>query len=41
MDTRTLQIFLKAVDYQNITRVAEEFKLTQPAVSAALKRLED
>ena len=41
MDTRTLQIFLKAVDYQNITRVAEEFQLTQPAVSAALKRLED
>ena len=41
MDTRTLQIFLKTVDYQNITRVAEEFNITQPAVSSALKRLED
>lgn len=41
MDTKTLDIFLKIVDYQSITRVAEEYEMTQPAVSSALKRLED
>lgn len=41
MDTKTMSIFLKIADYQSITRVAEEYQMTQPAVSSALKRLED
>ncbi|MBQ9047197.1 MAG: LysR family transcriptional regulator [Solobacterium sp.] len=41
MDTKTLQIFMKTVDYGNVTRVAEEFGITQPAVSAAIRRLEE
>lgn len=41
MDTKMMNIFLKIVDYQSITRVAEEFNMTQPAVSSALKRIEE
>ncbi len=38
---RQLQIFLKIVQTQSITRSAEELHLTQPAVSIQLKKLQD
>lgn len=41
MNTRDMLIFTKIADYHSITRTAEEFQITQPAVSSTLKRLED
>lgn len=41
MNTRDLQIILKIVDYKRVTRTAEYFRMTQPAVSSTLKRIED
>ena len=35
-----LKIFVKLVEYQSITKAAEEFYLTQPAVSIQLKKLQ-
>ncbi len=36
-----LQIFLKVVEVQSVTKAAEELHLTQPAVSIQLKNLQD
>ena len=36
-----LQIFLKVVQAQSVTRASEEFNLTQPAVSIQLKNFQD
>jgi DNA-binding transcriptional LysR family regulator len=36
-----LQIFLKIVQTQSVTKAAEELHLTQPAVSIQLKNLQD
>lgn len=36
-----LQIFLKIVKTQSITKAAEEMHLTQPAVSIQLKKFQD
>ena len=41
MNTRDLQIFIKIADYRSITRTAEDLQMTQPAISSALKRLEE
>lgn len=41
MNTRDMQIFIKIADYRSITRTAEDIQMTQPAVSSALKRLEE
>lgn len=41
MNTRDLHIFLKIADYNSITRAAEDVRMTQPAVSSILKRMED
>lgn len=41
MDTREMEVFLKVADYRSMTRVADEFGMTQPAVSATIKRLEE
>ena len=41
MDTKELQIFNRIVSYGSITRAAEKLKMSQPAVSSALKRIED
>lgn len=41
MDTREMEIFLKAADYHSLTKVANEFGMTQPAVSAVIKRVEE
>ncbi len=38
---RQLEIFLKVVEYQSITKASEELFLTQPAVSLQLKKLQD
>jgi DNA-binding transcriptional LysR family regulator len=36
-----LQIFLKIVQTESVTRAAEELHLTQPAVSIQLKNFQD
>ncbi len=36
-----LQVFLKIVEYQSVTKASEALHLTQPAVSIQLKRLQD
>ena len=36
-----LQIFLKVVEFQSITKAAVELNLTQPAVSIQLKNFQD
>ena len=36
-----LNIFLKLIDYQSITKAAEDLYLTQPAVSIQLKKMQD
>ena len=41
MDSREMEVFLKVADYRSLTRVADEFGMTQPAVSATIKRLEE
>lgn len=40
MDTYRLSVFARVMEVQNISRVAEEFNLTQPAVSLHIRRLE-
>lgn len=40
MDFKQIEIFLKVVDYQNLTKVAEELQTTQPVISNTLKRIE-
>lgn len=41
LNTRRLQIFVKLCETQHMQTVARSFRLTQPAISAALKMLED
>lgn len=41
LNTRRLQIFVKLCETQHMQTVARSFQLTQPAISAALKMLED
>jgi LysR family transcriptional regulator of gallate degradation len=41
LNTRRLQIFVKLCETQHMQTVARSFDLTQPAISAALKMLED
>jgi LysR family transcriptional regulator of gallate degradation len=41
LQTRRLQIFVKLCETQHMQTVARSFHLTQPAISAALKMLED
>lgn len=41
MDTREMEIFLKVADYRSVTKVAKEFGMSQPAVSAVIKRVEE
>lgn len=41
LHTRRLQIFVKLCETQHMQTVARSFELTQPAISAALKVLED
>ena len=41
MDTKDMELFLKTADYKSLTKVAEEYGMTQPAVSAVIKRLEE
>ncbi len=41
MDTRDMELFLKVADYHSLTKVADEMGMTQPAVSATIKRVED
>lgn len=41
LHTRRLQIFVKLCETQHMQTVARSFDLTQPAISAALKVLED
>jgi LysR family transcriptional regulator of gallate degradation len=41
LNTRRLQIFVKLCETQHMQTVARSFDLTQPAISAALKTLED
>jgi LysR family transcriptional regulator of gallate degradation len=41
LQTRRLQIFVKLCETQHMQTVARAFELTQPAISAALKVLED
>ena len=36
-----LQVFLKVVQYESVTKAAEELHLTQPAVSIQLKNFQD
>lgn len=38
---RQLEVFLKVIEYQSVTRAAEELYLSQPAVSSQLKKLQD
>lgn len=40
MTTKELKIFLNIAEYQNVTKTAEDFHMTQPAVSSLLKRME-
>ena len=40
MDFKQMEIFIKAVDYQSLTKVAEELQTTQPVISNTLKRME-
>lgn len=40
MDLKQLETFIKAVDYQNLTKVAEELQTTQPVISNTIKRIE-
>ncbi|MFV0486421.1 MAG: LysR family transcriptional regulator [Vibrio fluvialis] len=40
MDFNLIQTFIVAAEYQSYTKTAEQLGLTQPAVSAAIKRLE-
>lgn len=40
MDFKHMEIFVKAVDYRNLTKVAEELQTTQPVISNILKRME-
>lgn len=41
MNTRDMWIFTKIADYRSITRTAEDIRMTQPAVSSTLKRIEE
>lgn len=41
MDTKVLQIFTTIAAYSSITRAAEELDMSQPAISTALRRLEE
>ena len=41
MDTKELLIFAKIAAYNSITRAAEELQMSQPAISTALRRLEE
>jgi len=38
---RQLEIFLKVVDFQSVTKASEDLYLSQPAVSIQLKKLQD
>ena len=40
MDTKQLTYFVAAAKYRNFSRVAEEFYLSQPAISHQIKMLE-
>lgn len=40
MDFKQIEMFLKVVDYQNLTKVAEDLQTTQPVISNTLKRIE-
>jgi len=40
MDFKQIEIFLKVVDYQSLTKVAEELQTTQPVISNTIKRME-
>ncbi|MCG9702451.1 LysR family transcriptional regulator [Vibrio natriegens] len=40
MDLNLIQTFLVVAEFQSYTKAAEQLRLTQPAVSAAIKRLE-
>lgn len=40
MNTRDLQYFVALVKYKNYTRVAKEFKVSQPSITQAIQRLE-
>lgn len=40
MDLNLIQTFLVVAEFQSYTKAAEQLGLTQPAVSAAIKRLE-
>ena len=40
MNTRDLQYFVALVKYKNYTRVAKEFKASQPSITQAIQRLE-
>lgn len=40
MDTKQLAYFVAAAKYRNFSRAAEEFYLSQPAISHQIKKLE-
>ncbi|EOV0919438.1 LysR family transcriptional regulator [Vibrio parahaemolyticus] len=40
MDFNLIQTFLIVAEYQSYSRAAEHLGLTQPAISASMKRLE-
>ena len=41
MNSKQIEIFLKVMDYQNLTKVAKDLQTTQPVVSNTLRHMED
>ena len=41
MDTKKYEAFEKTVELQSLTKAAQQLHITQPAMSAMLKKLEE